>query len=226
MQDGGGRTIRRVNVVHDEQQGALSCRRRDRLQEGVRQPQRGDFRRPIHRLRDARKGLKYLRIDPGELAQRFGVRSPDRPLGRQLADQLGEDGERQLALGVVGLRARDDGPLHLTAGGKSIGERGLPHPRVAGDDDNTGGTAPHVHPGVVQPAELALPADEELAFEPPWRQLRDGLFSDTGDRKSTRLNSSHLVISYAVFCLKKKSETIYNTLTRLRRSYERPHSTT
>src|SRR2546426_6087592 len=27
---------------------------------------------------------------------------------------------------------------------------------------------------------------------------------DRGDRKSTRLNSSHLVISYAVFCLKKK----------------------
>src|SRR6266566_6452543 len=29
-----------------------------------------------------------------------------------------------------------------------------------------------------------------------------------GDRKSTRLNSSHLVISYAVFCLKKKIEGI------------------
>src|SRR5256885_7324258 len=28
-----------------------------------------------------------------------------------------------------------------------------------------------------------------------------------GDRKSTRLNSSHLVISYAVFCLKKKNKT-------------------
>src|SRR5688500_19993389 len=28
-----------------------------------------------------------------------------------------------------------------------------------------------------------------------------------GDRKSTRLNSSHLVISYAVFCLKKKTNT-------------------
>src|SRR3989454_2088124 len=28
---------------------------------------------------------------------------------------------------------------------------------------------------------------------------------DTPDRKSTRLNSSHLVISYAVFCLKKKN---------------------
>src|SRR5256885_5020469 len=29
------------------------------------------------------------------------------------------------------------------------------------------------------------------------------------DRKSTRLNSSHLVISYAVFCLKKKKETTF-----------------
>src|SRR5256885_3905692 len=30
-----------------------------------------------------------------------------------------------------------------------------------------------------------------------------------GDRKSTRLNSSHLVISYAVFCLKKKKHLPY-----------------
>src|SRR5258705_7198334 len=30
------------------------------------------------------------------------------------------------------------------------------------------------------------------------------------DRKSTRLNSSHLGISYAVFCLKKKKETKFN----------------
>src|SRR5256885_5488923 len=30
---------------------------------------------------------------------------------------------------------------------------------------------------------------------------------DMADRKSTRLNSSHLVISYAVFCLKKKKRT-------------------
>src|SRR5256885_4530769 len=35
------------------------------------------------------------------------------------------------------------------------------------------------------------------------------LFPLTGlDRKSTRLNSSHLVISYAVFCLKKKKHKI------------------
>src|SRR5256885_6265894 len=31
-----------------------------------------------------------------------------------------------------------------------------------------------------------------------------GFGREGGDRKSTRLNSSHLVISYAVFCLKKK----------------------
>ena len=32
----------------------------------------------------------------------------------------------------------------------------------------------------------------------------DGATVDIGDRKSTRLNSSHALISYAVFCLKKK----------------------
>src|SRR2546426_7001955 len=32
------------------------------------------------------------------------------------------------------------------------------------------------------------------------------------DRKSTRLNSSHLVISYAVFCLKKKKKNIIQAI--------------
>src|SRR2546426_2203039 len=35
------------------------------------------------------------------------------------------------------------------------------------------------------------------------------------DRKSTRLNSSHLVISYAVFCLKKKTRTAVTAVPRL-----------
>src|SRR5947199_2892842 len=34
---------------------------------------------------------------------------------------------------------------------------------------------------------------------------------DAGDRKSTRLNSSHLGISYAVFCLKKKKPHRHRT---------------
>src|SRR5688572_32353887 len=40
--------------------------------------------------------------------------------------------------------------------------------------------------------------------------LQTGLSAYGGDRKSTRLNSSHSQISYAVFCLKKK-KNIYNS---------------
>src|SRR5256885_3262424 len=43
--------------------------------------------------------------------------------------------------------------------------------------------------------------DKERSSEEHTRVILDG------DRKSTRLNSSHLVISYAVFCLKKKKKT-------------------
>src|SRR5436190_13848403 len=39
---------------------------------------------------------------------------------------------------------------------------------------------------------------------------------DPEDRKSTRLNSSHTVISYAVFCLKKKKKNNMITLTQKR----------
>src|SRR2546426_7697842 len=40
------------------------------------------------------------------------------------------------------------------------------------------------------------------------KSAREG---DRVDRKSTRLNSSHLVISYAVFCLKKKKKNTKHT---------------
>src|SRR5438874_1514849 len=40
--------------------------------------------------------------------------------------------------------------------------------------------------------------------------LARGAGSELIDRKSTRLNSSHVEISYAVFCLKKKKNIIYN----------------
>src|SRR5256885_12213277 len=39
------------------------------------------------------------------------------------------------------------------------------------------------------------------------------------DRKSTRLNSSHLVISYAVFCLKKKQIRLVGDPLLLKRQY-------
>src|SRR5256885_10984215 len=45
---------------------------------------------------------------------------------------------------------------------------------------------------------------ERLVGDPAGLGRRRG--SEARDRKSTRLNSSHLVISYAVFCLKKKKK--------------------
>src|SRR3712207_8901509 len=42
--------------------------------------------------------------------------------------------------------------------------------------------------------------------QPQVRDLRRGDEQPVGDRKSTRLNSSHANISYAVFCLKKKKK--------------------
>src|SRR5258708_28755203 len=40
-----------------------------------------------------------------------------------------------------------------------------------------------------------------------YAQIRSSAAPHTIDRKSTRLNSSHQIISYAVFCLKKKNST-------------------
>src|SRR2546426_7453123 len=62
-------------------------------------------------------------------------------------------------------------------------------------------------------------------FRSPFERVlfRSGYLSDVvgvelpgglRDRKSTRLNSSHLVISYAVFCLKKKKAHLYPRNTR------------
>src|SRR5256885_8544121 len=56
--------------------------------------------------------------------------------------------------------------------------------------------------------ELRLDAAQRRLHRDPAADLRTaGLSAEAGriDRKSTRLNSSHLVISYAVFCLKKKN---------------------
>src|SRR5256885_4000673 len=56
-------------------------------------------------------------------------------------------------------------------------------------------------------AEAFLDAHADFTLYPAaraWRETIGG--SCPADRKSTRLNSSHLVISYAVFCLKKKTD--------------------
>src|SRR5437868_12018846 len=61
---------------------------------------------------------------------------------------------------------------------------------------------------------LRVPEDDGrrgAGLHPPGRLLRELRHAaDARDRKSTRLNSSHVSISYAVFCLKKKKKNKYN----------------
>src|SRR2546426_3883319 len=60
--------------------------------------------------------------------------------------------------------------------------------------------------GEQRPGSRAHPREDRALVHPlpfPVQRLDARL-----DRKSTRLNSSHLVISYAVFCLKKKKKNM------------------
>src|SRR5256885_7129329 len=68
----------------------------------------------------------------------------------------------------------------------------------------------HPSPAAVSPPASIGPKAASSSLLPQKERPRlDPLdiFSTLPDRKSTRLNSSHLVISYAVFCLKKKNIT-------------------
>src|SRR5690349_23534694 len=49
--------------------------------------------------------------------------------------------------------------------------------------------------------------DWDFRLDVDGSRLRGFMNGNLQDRKSTRLNSSHVEISYAVFCLKKKKET-------------------
>src|SRR2546426_5236109 len=77
----------------------------------------------------------------------------------------------------------------------------------------------HARGHAVGPRGVAQPTIRGLLLD-QWRvHLKQP--RDTGggrvlhpDRKSTRLNSSHLVISYAVFCLKKKKKKTFQLQTR------------
>src|SRR5207244_7762202 len=59
-------------------------------------------------------------------------------------------------------------------------------------------------------------------FEAQMKEFRSAL-----DRKSTRLNSSHLIISYAVFCLKKKNRKVQSDVKPIHRDrgLDRIHAT-
>src|SRR5437899_8097723 len=65
-----------------------------------------------------------------------------------------------------------------------------------------------IRPRVATEARCTLRVDQTTAGNHIFIERRGGVIvKQVGeDRKSTRLNSSHLGISYAVFCLKKKNK--------------------
>src|SRR5256885_12241801 len=73
---------------------------------------------------------------------------------------------------------------------------------------------PHQHRALVEQARMAggIEAAARLPIADRVRLELRAVAIDERDRKSTRLNSSHLVISYAVFCLKKKKNSTITCL--------------
>src|SRR5690625_2276807 len=116
-----------------------------------------------------------------EASVSFGVRLLD-------GDQVLLDGARRAVVGDVDV---DSGVVELLDDGDVIGVLGA-EPSEVGDDE----------PGHVLPLDGIEHAWQTVATAPDvGEDLGDGQ-----DRKSTRLNSSHVAISYAVFCLKKKTQ--------------------
>src|SRR2546429_1746510 len=62
--------------------------------------------------------------------------------------------------------------------------------------------------------ERRNPLDGSVATRAPAATPEDAVRAVEADRKSTRLNSSHGYISYAVFCLKKKKKNSRHTRTK------------
>src|SRR2546422_413255 len=104
--------------------------------------------------------------------------------------------------GLLGVRLRD--PVPPAAGDRRAAVPGLRAPARA-CPDRVGLRVPRVRPLPAEPPRLA-----SLRVV----RRRQGLHARR-DRKSTRLNSSHGYISYAVFCLKKKKNKNRNTRPRL-----------
>src|SRR3712207_8539174 len=71
------------------------------------------------------------------------------------------------------------------------------------------GLAEHV--GVPQVADEDLEGGRRRHRQQEAEEPAQGAAGEQGDRKSTRLNSSHANISYAVFCLKKKNTSKFTS---------------
>src|SRR5207248_11714879 len=95
---------------------------------------------------------------------------------------------------------REAGPLQTT-----MSRRDPPSfPTRRSSDLRGGGTQRAVRDALLEQL-LVVVGGGDVALEQHVRVRVDQAGEEPGDRKSTRLNSSHRTISYAVFCLKKKT---------------------
>src|SRR5438034_6107767 len=90
--------------------------------------------------------------------------------------------------------------------GPALGQRGLPIMEFC---KQFNAQTAKMEKGMPIPVVITTYADRSFSFEmktPPVSYFIKKAAKLERDRKSTRLNSSHTVISYAVFCLKKKKK--------------------
>src|SRR2546426_3943884 len=93
------------------------------------------------------------------------------------------------------------GKVILTGMGKS----GIIAQKIASTMVSTGTPAMFLHPAEGAHGDIGIAHKDDVILAISKSGESDELIGLL-DRKSTRLNSSHLVISYAVFCLKKKKK--------------------
>src|SRR2546426_4226132 len=102
-------------------------------------------------------------------------------------------------------------PQNAAASGERMFQANMFNPALLGGRGAGGGRRGHGLSRALRVSETML-SILTLSVRPACLRLsvraRFTLSARRLDRKSTRLNSSHLVISYAVFCLKKKKKNV------------------
>src|SRR5256885_3147342 len=125
---------------------------------------------------------------------------------RAVADRISRETGLPIAINLVSSYPAQ--PFHadcvdaVARAAKALGYSHMPVVSGAGHDA--------VYMARLAPAGMVfIPCKDGISHN----EIEDATPADitAGDRKSTRLNSSHLVISYAVFCLKKKNQQPLHT---------------
>src|SRR5437660_1782400 len=143
-------------------------------------------------------GIEVGFNDP--LVREFGLRNAVMPIGDTFLEVVSPIDPKATAQRYLERRRGDGGYMlivqcdDLDADRRRVADLGV---RTVWKHDLPQIRGTHLHPkdtgGALLSLDDANPAESWHWAGPEWR-----------DRKSTRLNSSHVAISYAVFCLKKK----------------------